>query len=890
MAPRLKPLASAPADEARLKDSLVALAAHRRDAILEAIAVSAKELLRSSDLEASLPKVVGCVGQAANADRLHIILLQHGPPPDRGVVGEHYVWSAPGISSPAVLARGQSMAAVGLASWMRTLAGGESVVGQARDFDRSAREFLEFRGIKSVLAVPIFVDGEWCGMIAFDDCRGAHDWLPSEIDIIKILAELVSAAIVSLRRVQVLADANRIVEASPTIVYRLGPKPPFPLTYISQNIHRYGLDAARLLAAPERWHEFIDEADLPAALANITSLVEGQCDRARLEYRTKKADGGTVWFDGDVTALRDGDGRLIALEGVTTDITERRRAEHELAASHVLLTAAIENSPDAILVVDQNAQITAFNHNFVAMWKVPQELIAARDNAPVLNFVAARIKDERAFLARVSTLYAEPHLDVRDELETKDGRTIERNSAPLYDGKGQYLGRIGFFRDITERKTAEQTIIELARTDSLTGLPNRIAFLDRLHLAFARAKRGARPFAVHYLDLDHFKDVNDTLGHPAGDALLKVVADRLKSCVRETDMVARFGGDEFAVLQEDADGVAGAEKLASKICRAIAAPLAIDGNQVHSSASIGIVPYHGDIVDPEAMMTKADLALFCAKTDGRDRFRFHIRELDERVRERVAIGEGLHSAIENDELELYYQPQVALTSARLVGLEALIRWNHPARGLLLPQQFIPIAESSGSILQIGQWVIERVCGQIGDWQRQGILPQVVAANISAGQFKLASNLDRVVAEALARYGIAANRLELELTESVLMEATQRHGEEFERLRRVGVRLAIDDFGTGYSSLDYLRSFRVARLKIDRRFVGGVTTNPDDATIVRAIVGLARALAVEVVAEGVETAAQRAFLLAAGCQFAQGYYFGKPMPAAAATALLQAMRG
>jgi len=293
------------------------------------------------------------------------------------------------------------------------------------------------------------------------------------------------------------------------------------------------------------------------------------------------------------------------------------------------------------------------------------------------------------------------------------------------------------------------------------------------------------------------------------------------------------------------------------------------------------------------MMTKADLALYRAKTEGRNRFRFHIRELDEKVRERVMIGEGLHSAIENEELELYYQPQVELKSGLLVGLEALIRWDHPERGLLLPEQFIPIAESNGSILQIGQWVIEQVCRQIAVWQQQDIVPQVVAANISAGQFKLASNLDLVVAAALAKYGIAADQLELELTESVLMEATQRHSEEFERLRRVGVRLAIDDFGTGYSSFDYLRTFRatrnVARLKIDRRFVDGVTTDSDDATIVRAIVGLASALGVEVVAEGVETAEQRDFLISAGCKFAQGYHFGKPVPAAAATAILRRNR-
>ena len=352
------------------------------------------------------------------------------------------------------------------------------------------------------------------------------------------------------------------------------------------------------------------------------------------------------------------------------------------------------------------------------------------------------------------------------------------------------------------------------------------------------------------------------------------------------DLVARFGGDEFALLQEDMADIGSVESLATKICHTLAQSFSIEGNQVHTSASIGVVPYSGEIADPEAMMTKADLALYRAKTEGRARFRFHIRELDQEVRERVAISEGLHSAIERGEFDLYYQAQVEVKSARVVGVEALLRGNYPTLGLLLPDKFIPIAESSGSIIPIGQWVIEQTCRQIEAWREQGIAPPVVAANISAGQLKLAGNIGQVVAASLAKYGIAANQLELELTESVLMEATQRHSEEFARLRQIGVRIAIDDFGTGYSSLDYLRSFRVARLKIDRRFVEGVTNNSDDATIVRAVIGLAHELGIEVVAEGVETPEQRAFLISAGCKVAQGYFFGWPLPAAATTALLQ----
>lgn len=876
------------ADQGRRVNPLVTLANLRRDAILEAIAIGAKELLRSSDLTTSLPRVVERVGQAAGADRLHILLLSaNSRLAQRGVVGQHYVWNASGIPSPPdFIAIGKSMAEVGLGSWMPKLARGETIVGHTGDLDPAARGFMELGAVKSVLAVPIFVEGEWWGIIGFDDCRSERDWSPADIDIIRILAELVGAAIASLRRLQVLADANRIVENSPTVIYRLRPRQPYLLMFVSHNIRRYGYEADELLATPDGWPQLIDSDDRRLALANLEALAAGKTDHTRSEFRFNKPDGTQVWFAGESIALRDGDGSLIAFEGILTDITERKRAAQELAASHVLLTAAIENSPEAILVVDHYGQVTAYNQNFVALWNVPPELLAGGNNEALLRMAASNVKNESEFLDQVHDLYAHPEMTRHDELETKDGRIIDRHSAPLYDDKKHHLGRIWFLRDITARKRAEQKIVELARTDPLTGLANRVAFLDRLQLAFARARRGAHSFAVLYLDLDHFKDVNDTLGHPAGDALLKVVADRLRACVRETDMVARFGGDEFAVLQEDMTDIAAAEALAAKICRTVGTSLSIDGNQIHTSASVGVVPYRRDITDPEAMMTKADLALYRAKTEGRDRFRFHIRELDHEVRERVTISEGLRLAVEKDELELYYQPQVELVSGRVVGLEALLRWNHPALGLLAPDKFIPIAESSGSILQIGHWVIEEVCRQIGVWQKQSILPRIVAANVSAGQFKLDSDLDRVVTEALATYGVAAERLELELTESVLMEATQRHSEEFARLRGVGVRLAIDDFGTGYSSLDYLRSFRVARLKIDGRFVGGVTNNADDATIVRAVIGLAHELGIEVVAEGVETAEQRDFLISAGCKFAQGFLFGRPMPAAAATALLR----
>ena len=584
--------------------------------------------------------------------------------------------------------------------------------------------------------------------------------------------------------------------------------------------------------------------------------------------------------------MLDGSDRVTAIEGILTDVTERKRSEAWLSFSHILLTTAIESSPDAVLIVDAGNRIIKFNRHFVDLWDIPQELVSAGSDEPVLQAVASRMKDQGEFVARVRYLYDHPEIQSHEELELENGRIVDRHSGSLFDAQRKYLGRIWFFRDITDSKRAVQKIAALARTDSLSGLPNRAAFLERLQLAFARARRSAARFAVLYLDLDHFKDINDTLGHAAGDALLQAVADRLKGAVRETDMVARFGGDEFAVLQENVTDLSNIELLARKIGKSLAAPYLLNENQVHSTVSIGVVPFASDIDTPEAMLMKADLALYRAKDEGRDRYRFHVAELDEQVRERVMIGEDLHLAIERKEFELHYQPQVELTSGRIVGLEALIRWNHPTRGQLPPTTFIPIAETNGSILPIGHWVIEQACRQFGLWRQAGIVVPIVAVNISVAQLKLATDLDRTIREGLAKNHIAPSQLELELTETVLMETTQRHSEALEQLRAIGVRLAIDDFGTGYSSLDYLRSFHVSCLKIDRGFVDGVTTNPDDATIVRATISLAHALGIEVVAEGVETAEQRAFLIAAGCRFAQGHLFGEAMPVGRVTELLR----
>ena len=441
-------------------------------------------------------------------------------------------------------------------------------------------------------------------------------------------------------------------------------------------------------------------------------------------------------------------------------------------------------------------------------------------------------------------------------------------------------------RHAVRLELANSKILELAQTDLLTNLANRRAFIKRLTMAYSASLRGAPPFAVLYLDIDDFKDVNDTLGHAMGDLLLKAVVERLKQTVKPEDLVARFGGDEFAILSTGVSDPTEVGTLAEEIGKRLAAPFNIKDHKVRITSSIGIALYSPDVGGPEAMMMQADLALYGAKDEGRNCYRFHSQHLDLEVHERVRIADELRAALEYGELELHYQPQVELSTGRIIGLEALIRWNHKTRGLLTPASFIPIAERTGAVLPLGHWVFEEACRQLKLWRDEGVAPPVLSVNVSSVQFKGSSELEREVEASLTRWGVNPSDLELELTESVLMEATQRHSNTLQNLHQLGTKIAIDDFGTGYSSLKYLTTYPVNRLKLAQEFVFRVTVDYRNAAVVRAAIRLAHELGLDVIAEGVETEAQARFLIGAGCEQGQGYYFSRPVTALKATELLR----
>jgi diguanylate cyclase (GGDEF)-like protein len=460
----------------------------------------------------------------------------------------------------------------------------------------------------------------------------------------------------------------------------------------------------------------------------------------------------------------------------------------------------------------------------------------------------------------------------RDGLEIP----IENSVARIHDREGQATGMVIVFRDVSVARAMALQITYAAEHDFLTGLPNRTLLNDRITQAIALAPRHLKHVAVLFLDLDGFKYINDSLGHPVGDKLLQSIAERLADCVRASDTVSRQGGDEFVVLLSEVSHSEDAAISARRMLQAVARPHSIDMHDLHITTSIGVSVYPDDGVDADTLIKNADTAMYQAKENGRQSFQFFKPAMNVRAVERQSIEEGLRRALERREFSLHYQPKINLAAGAISGAEALIRWMHPTRGMVPPAEFIPIAEDCGLILPIGAWVLREACAQARAWMDAGLPVTSMAVNVSAMEFRHEGFLDGLSA-ILAETGLDPASLELELTESVLMKHAASTATILQTLRERGMRVAVDDFGTGYSSLSYLRKFPIDAVKIDQSFVRQISTAGDDTTIVKAVIGMARGLKLRVIAEGVETLEEVAFLRAYRCEEAQGYYFSRPVP-------------
>ncbi len=735
-------------------------ALQQRDALLHATTISATEFLVAASLDEAIAHSLQNVSQTIQIERMVVFERSPGGGP---IPTLRYAWHTPSLDN---VLRQKSFEDLNvqdsaeIAAWQEPLTEGRYVITQLDSAKGDVKRMLLGLGVKSQLIVPIMVDGKYWGQVGFDSCTKERVWADFEIEILRMVADLIGNAIQRDRYVTEIANANRIVQNTPTILYRIRGEPSLPMIYISQNIALLGYQAAALTAAPQFYKGLIHPNDLEKLEDVMDRAIDNHGARGAIELRLMTSRGEYRYFENRFTPIRDAAGRVTEIEGLLIDVTERKAAEDRIAL--------------------------------------------------------------------------------------------------------------------------------LARTDPLTGLANRATFIERLRQAFLATRRGAKPFALLYLDLDRFKDINDTLGHPLGDRLLITTAERLKTVVRETDLVGRLGGDEFAILQTELDEPADAGALATKLCTAMAQPIHIEGNELRITVSIGISVYAADTAVPEDMLAHADVALYRAKEEGRDQYRFHTQELDIKVREEVTLAEELRTALGQGQFKVFYQPQVELTTGRIVGMEALIRWNHPTRGLLSPSKFLSVAERTGAITGIGHWVLDQACHQMQIWRDAGIAPQTIAVNVSAVQIKTGVEFVQLVADTLARWSLVPKDLELDVTESMLARAALTQNDVLERLQALGVKISIDDFGTKYSTLDYLKTYRVNRLKIPQALTDAATNDPESAAMVRAIVGIARELNIEVIAQGVENEAQWAFLTAASAPIhkVQGYYYSEPVPAARAAELLR----
>lgn len=597
--------------------------------------------------------------------------------------------------------------------------------------------------------------------------------------------------------------------------------------------------------------------------------------------------------------------RDTGLDPLQAQVTRLAEVSKEIQAPDMLLAldalldergwsrAIIDQVPDMLYAKDLHSTFlmanvaTAAGKVFLATGEpaTAETLVGRNDFGLFPRSVAQRFRDIEVQIMRSGG----PKVGMHELNVDASGRSrwIVTTKVPILNQNGEVIGLVGMGRDETARKQAEDRVLFLAHHDPLTGLPNRALFSDRLGQAILHAKRRQQPATVIFLDLDRFKLVNDGLGHLAGDEVLKIAADRVVSCLRATDTVARLGGDEFVVLLSDPPlSGSGIAQIIEKVRARLAEPIVIAAQQFSLTASMGVASFPEDGHEAETLLANADTAMYHAKELGRDNYQVYSAALSASATERLSLAEGLRRALTNNEFVLYYQPQIDLQTGRIFAVEALIRWHHPVLGLVQPGEFIPLAEETGLIVPIGKWVLETACLQNAQWQKDGMLPITVSVNVSARQFADKELVGSVKA-ALEKSGLSPSYLDLELTESMIMQDLHRGIMTMKELEALGIRLSIDDFGTGYSSLSALKSFPIARLKIDQSFIAGLASGEeDDQAIAAAVISLGQKLNLRVIAEGVETERQLEFLQQNGCDEVQGFHFSKPIKAEDLASLLR----
>jgi diguanylate cyclase (GGDEF)-like protein len=633
--------------------------------------------------------------------------------------------------------------------------------------------------------------------------------------------------------------------------------------------------ALQLLALDEARAREIGPAALigtPEDLAFWHDVKAGHAGRLDSNAATLAADGRMLHVVRRIAPLNRGGAAPSHYLVVLRDRSEQLREQLDRETLLAELQATLESTADGILVTDLAGRIRAFNQRFAAIWSVPKDLLNGAHDDGVFDWMRRSVADSRNYQRHLAVLQESALMRATETLQLLSGRTLEMVTQPQIC-RGRPIGRVWAFRDRTELVNADRRIEAMATTDALTGLPNRRHLGDSLELALAQARRDRGGFALLLLDLDRFKQINDSLGADVGDRVLVEVGERIKTCLRQGDLLARVGGDQFAMLVHAADQ-RGAEIAAARVLEVTGRGYAFDGSQFTLTCSIGITLFPGDGATGSELIRHAETAMQRAKQGGRAGFRFHQPSHDADLRTRMRLDHAMRQALTAQRFRLVYQPQFDMAGATIIGAEALMRWRDPELGDVPTAQFIAVAEESGFIVALGEWVLAQAARQAANWRSKGV-PVKVAVNVSALQFQQADFVERVAA-ALAAADLPGALLELELTESILVRDAGEALQRLHALSQLGVKLAIDDFGTGYSSLAYLKRFPIDKLKIDQSFIRNLPADESDTAIARAVIQMARALNLKVNAEGVETEPQRRFLAQEGCDELQGFLFASAL--------------
>ncbi len=829
--------------------------------------------LPSSEFEAAIQSSLRDLGEFVGADRSHVFEYDFQSRTARNT----HEWCADGIQAQI-----KDLQAVGLEELKEIThphrRGQPFCIAEVASHPGAAlREVLLAQDIRSLVTVPLMMDGECSGFVGFDYVRSTHPSSKSEIRLLSVFAQMLGNMRLRQQVERQLASEQQrlrdIIAGTGAGTWEWDLESD-RLQFNRRWAEMLGLDSAEALPqSSAEWFGSVHPEDAQTALAQLAEHLKGERPQLESEIRVRHADGRWLWIliRGRV-AQRASDGRAHLLSGIMIDIHQRKQSEARLRTAASVFT----HSGEGILVTDAEARIVQVNDAFTRITGYAREEVLG-SNPSVLSSGRQDASFYRAMwheIAETGSWTGEIWNRRRNGSEYAQRLTI----STVRDGQGQPIQYVGLFADVTAQKNYERELERMAHFDSLTGLPNRILLGDRLSQAMSLARRNGERITVAYIDLDDFKIVNDHHGHQAGDQVLRQVARRFAGALRETDTVARPGGDEFVAILTGLSSDLQVRRLLQRLLDEVNRPIRLEQGTIEVGLSIGVT-FYPQAGQPEAdqLLRQADQAMLEAKRKGRNEVCYYDAELEQAARRRFEQQLRLRQALEGDEFTLFYQPQVALESGAVTGVEALIRWQHPHQGLLPPGAFLPLIQDPGLAADLGQWVLQRALRDLAHWHREGLSFEV-AVNVSAAELLGGDFPDRLRAHLEACPDVPPERLLLEVVETSMLEDVARTNEVTRACHHHGVNFALDDFGTGFSSLSHLKHLPLKQLKIDRSFVSDMMADPDDLAIVEAVINLGRAFGLEVLAEGVEDQEHVTALRQLGCGLAQGYLIARPMPA------------